>query len=453
MRYLLYTLLGLITLNSSVNSVASTKLISDQTIDQQKKLTKKLQLKNGIPVILRQSENSDIIHIDFNFRYGFKDQKQEAKSLSDLMFAAMTRGAKDWPKERIFQTLERYSARIGCDMGIENSSCQLTAVDDFLAEVLAPFAASIQNPIFNPEDIELLRRNQLTKLQSRRESPDFTANEMTNRIFYGNHHPYFLPIESQIKHLQSVSVEAIKKLHTELLQSHIDSIIVVSSLQEKDVLSQLESVFGELKPGNYQAAEVPLPGRGLKQNFIFEHQSIPTAYIRIKMPMPGVTDSDFEAANLMIKVLDEELSLEIRTKRSLSYAVFSYMINYSRGIGMIGVTTSKPKETLEAISYVIDHLKKQPLDDEELEKYKTVYATSYFLRMEDHASLASSLSRFYSYYRSVDPMYEAPKRLATLKAKDIHQLANKYLTNFKMGVVFERKNFKDEWAERFLKKH
>lgn len=50
-------------------------------------------------------------------------------------------------------------------------------------------------------------------------------------------------------------------------------------------------------------------------------------------------------------------------------------------------------------------------------------------------------------------MYEAPKRLATLKAKDIHQLANKYLTNFKMGVVFERKNFKDEWAERFLKKH
>ena len=59
--------------------------------------------------------------------------------------------------------------------------------------------------------------------------------------------------------------------------------------------------------------------------------------------MPGVTDQDFEAANLMMKVLDDELGLEIRTKRSLSYAVFSYMINYSRGIGMIGVSTSKTK--------------------------------------------------------------------------------------------------------------
>ena len=46
------------------------------------------------------------------------------------------------------------------------------------------------------------------------------------------------------------------------------------------------------------------------------------------MQMPGFTDEDSVATNFMMKVLDEELSLEIRTRRSLSYAVYSYVLDY-----------------------------------------------------------------------------------------------------------------------------
>ena len=50
-------------------------------------------------------------------------------------------------------------------------------------------------------------------------------------------------------------------------------------------------------------------------------------------------------------------------------------------------------------------------------------------------------------------MYEAPSQLAKLKSKDIQDVAAKYLVDFKMGVVFDRNEFKDEWATGFLKRH
>lgn len=431
----------------------SSGLISNETIQIQKKLTKKLQLTNGIPVIIRNSESSDIVQIDFNFRYGFRDHKQADKVFSELMFSTMSRSAKDWPKDLVFQTLERYSAHIGCNIGIEISSCKMSVIEDFWLEILPLFAAIIQKPSFAPDDLELVRHNQQSRLKSRWERPDFVANEITNRIFYGKEHPYFLALDEQIRYLEKIDRERIVSLHKQLISSHIDSIVVVASLAEKEILEQLEKVFGNLRHGDYNTAAVPLPGQKAGKDFIFEDRKIPTAYIRLKMPMPGVTDSDFEAGNLMIKVLDEELGLEIRTRRSLSYAVFGYVINYSRGIGMIGVSTSRPKETLEAISQVLKRMKSYDFKDNELQQYKTVYTTSYFLNMEEHTSLASSLSRFWFYYRNTDPMYEAPKRLAMLKAKDVKAAARKYLVNFKMGVVFDRSQFQDAWAENFLKDH
>ena len=178
-------------------------IISDQTIQLQKDLTTKTRLKNGVPVYYYERAKAlNIVRIDVNFRYGFKDQEQAGKVLSDLMFTTMTRGAKDWPKDRLFQTLEKYSARIGCEMGIEVASCKMTAIDDFWTEILPLFAASIVEPNFEQEDLNLQGRKQQIRLQSRTDSPDFTANEITNRIFYGDVHPYFLPVETQIAHLE-----------------------------------------------------------------------------------------------------------------------------------------------------------------------------------------------------------------------------------------------------------
>ena len=93
------------------------------------------------------------------------------------------------------------------------------------------------------------------------------------------------------------------------------------------------------------------------KSYAFHDRTLPTAFIRVKFNSPSVTDKDATATRFMYEILSEELGELIRTKRSLSYAVGAYVIQYTAGIGVISASTSKPKETLEAMHEVIAQLK------------------------------------------------------------------------------------------------
>jgi predicted Zn-dependent peptidase len=337
-------------------------------------------------------------------------------------------------------------------MGIESSSCQMTSISRYWTKILPIFEAIIEQPTFSPADLKLARLNQETQLKSKTEDPSYYANEMLNTIFYGKQHPYFMPTATQLKLLPQVKRSHIRKLHSQLVKQ-IDAITIVSSLPTDEIHKRLNRHFGDIQPAKIVAPKVPKPGQGDRKDFIFAHRKIPTAYIRIKFPMPGVHAEDFQAANLMTSILDEELSLEIRTKRSLSYAVFSYMIKYSQGIGVIGASTSKPQQTIAAISQVIKRIKQKKYTEDELAKFKTVYTTSYFLKLEDHGSLASTISRYWFYDQSTDPLYESPLGLAAVSSQEVQTMAQRYLANFKMAVVFDKTRFETDWAQTFLKEH
>jgi predicted Zn-dependent peptidase len=373
---------------------------------------------------------------------------------SDFLFYIMSDAAKDWSKEKILKTLEKYSAAIACQIGIESSSCKMRAINSFWQEILPVFAAVITEPSLNSDDLKLAQSSIEASLKSRLEDPSFYTNELTNHIFYGANHPYFLSIEEQRKFIPQINQDQLRSIHQKIITESIDSVIVVTSLSESEIIGPFEKVFSNLKVGSKESSPVPaIENSNEKNSFKFSHRDIPTAYIQIKMPMPGVEDPDFQAANLMTKIFDDELGLEIRTKRSLSYSIYSYMLNYSRGIGMIGASTSNPKETLEAISRVIQQIQNKIYSEKDLREFKNSYTTSYFLKLEDHASLATGLSRYWHYYRNVDSFYDSPMQISQVTAKDIQRVAQKYLKDFKLGVVYHEKKFKKDWAEKFLKAH
>jgi predicted Zn-dependent peptidase len=180
---------------------------------------------------------------------------------------------------------------------------------------------------------------------------------------------------------------------------------------------------------------------------------LPTAYIRIKVNAPSITDQDAVAARLMFEILSEELGDEIRTKRSLSYAVHAFLIEYHVGVGVLNASTSKPKETLVAINDVLQKMKSKDWTNEELAEYKTGFATSFYLTQETHASLASALGSALYFYGDANEHYELPRQLEKVTPADIKRLANRWLSDLRVGIIFGRSEFKDEWAQDLIKKN
>jgi predicted Zn-dependent peptidase len=217
------------------------------------------------------------------------------------------------------------------------------------------------------------------------------------------------------------------------------------------VLSDLNHAFGLVKAGPTPKTEPQSPVFDSNKAYAFFDRDLPTAYIRIKLNAPGINDKDAVATRLLYEILSEELGDEIRTKRSLSYAVHSFAIQYTLGVGVISASTSKPEQTLAAIKDVLAEIKAKTYSEEELAEFKHGFATSFYLSQETHASLASSLAAANFFYGNPNEYYDMPRRLEQVSPTDIKRLANLWLSNLRIGVISGRKQFKDEWALDLIK--
>jgi predicted Zn-dependent peptidase len=117
-----------------------------------------------------------------------------------------------------------------------------------------------------------------------------------------------------------------------------------------------------------------------------------------------------------------------------------------QGIGVISASTSKPKETIETISTVVKELRDKKLSPDELREYKNVFTTSYYLTMETHEQLSAALSATQAYLGDASMLYELPSRIDAVTPDDIQRVARDVLKNFRVGIVYDKAKFDEQWV-------
>jgi zinc protease len=435
------------------SSGSDSGIVSSATIAEQKKLTTVVRLKNGIPVIIREIPGSDIVQINVNIEGGMRDLPTGRKSLNRWLFSVMGMAAEGWPKSKVFAHTEKYALSIGCGGGIESSSCGLGTISAYWKDSLPLLAAIVQKPLLTEEDVGLQKQRLEAALKSVPQEPDGYVNEIVNTIYYPEGHPYRLNHDEALAEMAKMTRADLVSYHASLMNASLMNIVVVSSLAREQIVKDLEKAFGGIKSSAKSVVEVPSPVFDPKNSLKFQDRDIPTAYIRAKFVSPAVMDKDAVAARLLFEILNEELGDEIRTRRSLSYAVYAFQIQYTKGIGVMGATTSKPKETLEAMNEVLEKVKRTTYTSEQIAEYKNVFATSYFLTQETHASLAGAIGTAQGYFGSTDKLYDFPAELEKIDAATIKRLANDILVDMRFGVIYNRKGFQDKWVQRLIDDH
>lgn len=440
-------LLGL----SWAGNLSARQLVSDATISMQKQNTEIFELPGKVPVVYRHIEGTEIFQITTAFAFGEAHLPAAKKSALTVLFDLMERGTKKWPKDKLYGVLEKYATSIGCGASIETSACSMATLEENLPELLPLYASVLQEPALDQTEAQLIIKQAEAALQSMSQNPETYVNEVVNSVFYGGSHPYWMPKSTELAYLLKLKASDLPALHKDVMKQASKVIVVVAGMPKEKLQKLLIEHLGQLTQGRSELKAPPTPKFDAKKAFAFTDRDIPTAYVRAKFALPATTSPDAAAVNLMIRILSEELESEIRTKRSLSYAVMAQSVSLAMGIGVIHVSTSHPKETLEAIVPVVKQLRDKKLSLEELERYKTVFATGYFLTLEEHGSLAGALASNYLYYGNTDRLYQTPRDLEKVTPEDIQRIARQYLKNMRLGVVYREKGFDKAWADSFLK--
>jgi predicted Zn-dependent peptidase len=431
--------------------LSAKQLVTDATIAMQKQNTEILELPGKVPVIYRRIEGTEIVQIATAMAYGESHVPAAQQPALGVLFELMKRGTKTWPKDKLYALVEKYAASISCGVSIETSACSMATLEEFLPELLPVYASVIQEPAFDATEGQLILQQSEAALKNMTQNPEAYVNEVVNSVFYGGSHPYWMPNEKELEYLKKIQLKDLPALHADVMKKSRKVIVVVGGMPKDKLQKLLTQYLGQLPQGKSDLKAPPAPKFNAKKTFAMANRDIPTAYVRAKFSLPPYTSPDAAAVNLLMRILSEELESEVRTKRSLSYAVYAQQVSLAMGLGVIHASTSHPKETLEAITPVVKKLRDQKLSKEDLERHKTVFATGYFLTLEEHGSLASSLASSYLYNGNTDRLYQMPRELEKVTPEDIQRLAKQYFKDFRLGVVYKEKSFQKPWADGFLK--
>lgn len=442
------TIVGVVAFTSQRSNAG----IDKKAIDSQIRQTRVFQLKNGTKVLYRIVPDSSLFEIGVFFRYGTSQLSLEQKPGLDLMTSTVFLGSDKYKKNDVYRIAEKTSLAFSCSEGIEVSNCMLGGVNDNLDEGLKLFASLLTKPTFISDDVEVRREQIRAGLKNEIQDPDSSSNDLVNSIFYGTSHPFYSSAVTNLAGLDKVSIKDLQNLHASMLASE-KWIVVIGSKTKAEISGLLEKYFSGIVPGKAVETLVSQPVYDPKGvHSVFENKPIPTAYIKIKFNSTPVLGPDQVASKLMFRILDEKLGEEVRTKRSLSYGVYATPLFYSVGIGIISATTSLPKETIEVIGSTIKNFLLKPMSQKEVNEYKHIYETAYYLTLEEHSSLARALGNHLMYFGEVRSFYDFPLKLEAVSGEKIHELAKKILKKFWIGTVYSKEKFEEKWAADFVEK-
>lgn len=450
-RGLFWWVLGALALTPK--GFAGAPLVTKAAIARQLADTEVFSLANGIKVVHRHLPASAISTLSLNYRFGAADLPYSERSQAFLLFAALGYGAVGYPPAELSAALKASAAGISCQVGLEMSQCLLGVVDDYWPEMLRAFAAVTQKPLFEPAVVARMANGRMTSLEKQLEDPGLFVNEVVNRGFYPEDHPYKLFSFDEISQLKRINAPKLHNLHQRVSHSQGQFLTYVGSLTIAELKPQLEKAFGgiPLKETFSHVAKPPVFQR--QQAVAMEAWPVSQTYIHMKFNAPGRSDDDHIISGFLARILRAKFADAVLARGDDTPGFDAFVIDHALGVGVIQLVTSRPEADLKLLAEVIKDLKTEGVPDAELERKKSLATTGYFLAIEEHARLAAALAEAYYFGDDLAAFYHQPRELAAVDPARLKEAASRYLVNFRVGVIAPDKAFKEEWVTAFVKSH
>ncbi|MGY5318476.1 M16 family metallopeptidase [Neomicrococcus lactis] len=318
----------------------------------------------------------------------------------------------------------------------KESTCYYARVlDSDLPMAIDVIADMITSAKIDPADLEQERDVILEELAMDADDPGDYAHERFVAAVLGDH-PLGRPIGGTPEIITAVSREDVLKHYA---RNYVPSELVITaagSLDHDDVCALVQQALErggwELDEGADPAPRRPQEPAEIHGQHMLDVYHRPVEQAHIIMGCPGIvaTDERRFTMNVLNAILgggmSSRLFQEIREKRGLAYATYSFSAGYSDAgyFGMYaGCGPAKVEEAISILGREFDLLAKEGVTEEELTKAIGQLSGGLVLALEDPGSRMSRLGTaelILGEFRDID---ESLERLRAVTREDIQALA------------------------------
>lgn len=417
--------------------------------------TERLRIEPGIDVaLLPKQTRGEVVQLRLALRYGTPESLQEYATAAEFLPELMIRGTEKLNREELQDALDRHRARLsavgspGVAMfTIQTKRSELPAVLDLFRQVL-------REPALSVEELNVLKRRQLTSLEQDSNDPRALASRQLSRQLapYEEDDVRYLPtIEEEIDRVEALKVEHVRQLYRDFLSGQAGQLAIVGDFDAEETLPKLKELFAGWKSSQpYVRIARPAASEWNSDDQIIQTPDKANAIYYAGLVFP-LRDSDTDYAALVLGdyilgagSLSSRLGDRVRQKEGLSYGVGSTFradpLDPRATLTLYAITNPANMEKVKSsIREEVERLLRDGPTAEELERAKEGYLQRQQVSRTDDSTLAQTListlyvGRTMRYYENFESQVEAltpskvvealrrhidPDRIAVIEAGD-----------------------------------
>lgn len=388
-------------------------------------------LPNGVRLHIIKSETQPVIRLDFVFKAGKVSESK--KGVSDLSAKMLFEGTKNYTAKQIAETVAYYGASFENNHGYDRTEFTLYCLSKYVPDLLPVVTDVLQNPTFQTEEFELLKKRNQQNLKVQRQKTNYLATHSLTKLIYGEDHPYIFGLDAGA--LDDVSLDDVRQFYQNNYSLEGLEIFacgaVTETLKEQltEKLSKLSAPAGEPQKPYTPKAELSSE----KEAYVEIKDSLQSS-IRTGLHFPHITHPDYQKLTVLNEILGgyfgSRLMRNIREDKGYTYGIYSSISPKENDtLFYIGtdVNYEVTEKTLEEIRKEIKLLQDELISEDELKTVQS-YMIGKFLN-----NIATVFEQADKYKRLI--LYGLPREyysnyittVRTITPQEIQQLAKKYL--------------------------
>ena len=212
-------------------------------------LTQEHTLPVGTRVALlpRKTRGAEVV-LQLDMQYGSEKSLQNQRAVASLAGTMLMRGSQQFSRQEIQDRLDELQANANVNGGISGAYASVVTTRENLPDVIALLEEILRNPVFDAQELELLKASAIANLEASRQDPQAIVNREARRFYspWPPGHPYYAPtLDEEIAELRAVTAADLKRFHQQFYGAANMQIAAVGDLDEKLTLQQLQDSFGK----------------------------------------------------------------------------------------------------------------------------------------------------------------------------------------------------------------
>ncbi len=398
----------------------------------EKNTAQRFELANGLTLLVRENARLPLVSIRAQFLAGVPAETVANGGVTQVSAALLLKGTKKRTAAQIAGELENLGAALHCSSDAHRYLLGADVMRGDEAQGLDLISDLILNATLPATQLAEVKKRQIASILEEKEDPLTVALRLARRhIFAGT--PFERTALGTEKSVTDLKVDTCRAMLRQSLVAANGVISVQGDVRPQQIRKQIEKAFAKLPRGERQATHAQqhkLKGKsGQWERSMNKEQAV----LVIGFPSVSLDHPDAQILSLIDEACSDmgsRLFNRIREELGLAYYVGAqHFAAMGAGAFYFYVGTDPLKIDLAQGEMMrqIEDLVKNGLTDDEIQRAKTTWRSSWLRAQQGNASMADVLAwnelngLGYDYFQKLPAMVEA------ITAKDIRRVAAKYL--------------------------